>query len=91
MPLPPLRRYPDLPGSPPSVTSILKACWPTPALDRWKVNEAARKARDAAVCAFFLSIWAAMWLTPWYAIAAVISYGLMAWAAGQWMHQGEER
>lgn len=42
----PIRHYGDLPGSPPSVTSILEAGFPKPALMEWKIRTTAQLARD---------------------------------------------
>jgi len=41
-----LRRYPDLPGSPLSVTTILKLAFPQPQLDAWKLREAVKLGRQ---------------------------------------------
>lgn len=42
---PGIRRYANLPGSPPSVTSIIGLVWPRPDLERWKQNTIAELAR----------------------------------------------
>lgn len=42
----PIRHYGDLPGSPPSVTSILEAGFPKPELVNWKIETTARLARE---------------------------------------------
>jgi hypothetical protein len=43
---PKIRRYTNLPGSPPSVTEILSAAWPKPDLQNWFVTETAKLARE---------------------------------------------
>ena len=45
-----IRRYANLPGSPPSVTSILGAIWPKPALQQWFVTTTAELAREYPDC-----------------------------------------
>ncbi len=40
-----LKRYPNLPGSPPSVTSLIKAFFPRPALHQWEIEQTAKLAR----------------------------------------------
>lgn len=41
-----LKKYPGLPGSPPSVTAILGAVFPKPALSAWKIRTTAELARQ---------------------------------------------
>lgn len=41
-----VRTYPQFPGNPPSVTSILKVAWPSPELDAWKLRKAADEGRE---------------------------------------------